>query len=250
MSGRLLAVAAVVLSASSAHAAYEEVVVKDGGTLSGVVRFAGTAPRPDPLTVTRQREVCGEQKPSEALVVGAGGGVRGSVVRIEGVTRGKKAGADVLLDTQRCVFVAHVSALAVGDRARVKNSDPVVHNTRGLAGGATVFNVAVPHREQLVDITRRVTAPGVVQVRCDAHPHMFAWLVVHDSPYVAVTDERGAFRIADVPAGTYRVTMWHEGFRPRGVDADGRPRYDQPRTVAREVTITPGAEATIEFELK
>jgi hypothetical protein len=123
--------------------------------------------------------------------------------------------------------VPHVGALTVGDRARVKSSDDVVHNTRGSMGTSTVFNVAVPHREQLVDITRRLTTPGVVRVQCDAHPHMSAWLVVHDSPYVTVTDERGAFRIADV-----------------------RPRYDEPRTVARTVSILPGAEATIEFELK
>jgi len=240
----------MALSASAAPAAYEEVAVKDGGTLSGVVRFVGVLPKLEPLTVTRQREVCGEQKPSEALVIGPGGGVRGSVVRIEGIARGKKATGEVLLDTQRCLFVSHVSALAAGEKVRVKNSDAVVHNTRGLMGTPTVFNVAVPQREQLVDITRRLTQPGVVHVRCDAHPHMFAWLIVHDSPYVAVTDDRGAFRIADVPPGTYRVTMWHEGYRPRGVDPDGRPRYDDPRTITRDVTITPGGAATLEFELK
>ena len=250
MRGSLAVVAALALSASSAHAAYEESTVKDGGTLSGVVRFVGTPPNVAPLTVNRHREVCGEQKPSEALVIGPARGVRGSVIRIEGVARGKKSTGELLLDNRDCVFVAHVSALTLGDRSRVKNSDAVVHNTRGLMGTSTVFNVAVPHREQLVEITRRLTVPGVVHVRCDAHPHMSAWLIVHDSPYVAVTDERGAFRIADVPPGTYRVTMWHEGFRARGVDADGRPRYDDPRTVGRDVTITPGADATIEFELK
>src|SRR5438445_10029621 len=107
-----------------------------------------------------------------------------------------------------------------------------------------------PNRDQFVDITRRLTRPGVVRVRCDAHPHMFAWLIVHDSPYVAVTDDRGAFRIADVPPGTYKVTMWHEGFRPRGVDKDGRPLYDEPRTITRHVTIAPKGAATVEFELK
>ncbi len=250
MTRRVVLAVALALCASSAHAAYEDAAVADGGTLSGVVRFAGTPPRLPAVTVSRHRDVCGEQRPSEALVLGAGGGVRGSVIRIEGVARGKRSSAELLLDNQGCRFVPHVGALTVGDRARVKSSDDVVHNTRGSMGTSTVFNVAVPHREQLVDITRRLTAPGVVRVQCDAHPHMSAWLVVHDSPYVAVTDERGAFRIADVPPGTYRVTMWHEGFRPHGVEADGRPRYDEPRTVARTVSISPGADATIEFELK
>src|SRR2546427_5631562 len=77
-----------------------------------------------------------------------------------------------------------------------------------------------------------------------------AWILVHDSPYVAVTDERGVFRIADVPPGTYKVTMWHEGFRGRGVDKDGRPVYEEPQTVTREVTIAPRAVATVDFELR
>ena len=245
-----LAVAMVAMVAPAAQAAYEEIAVKDGGMLSGVVRFAGTPPKLDPLPVNKNREVCGEQKPSEALVVGPDRGVRGSVVLIEGVAKGKKATGEVLLDNHRCLLVAHVSALAAGEKARVKNSDGILHNTHGFQGRLTVFNLALPNRDQLVDITRRLTKPGVVRVLCDAHPHMFAWLLVHASPSGAVTDDKGAFRIADVPPGTYKVTMWHEGFRPKGVDKDGRPRYDEPRTITRDVTIAPKGAATVEFELK
>ena len=246
----LFAMAVLALTASAAQAAYEEIALKDGGTLSGVVRFAGTPPKLDRVPMHRNREVCGEKKGSEALVVGSDRGVRGSVVLIEGVSKGKKATAEVRLDNRRCLFVSHVSALAVGEKARVNNSDAILHNTHGLAGTATVFNLAVPNRDQSVDITRRLTWPGVVRVLCDVHPHMFAWLIVHDSPYVAVTDDRGAFRIADVPPMTYKVTMWHEGFRPTGVDKDGRPLYDEPRTITRDVTIAPRGAATVEFELK
>src|SRR5439155_906598 len=125
-----------------------------------------------------------------------------------------------------------------------------VTGTLKFMGTPTVFNVALPNKDQLIDVTRRLAKPGVVHVLCDAHTHMAAWILVHDSPYVAVTDERGVFRIADVPPGTYKVTMWHEGFRGRGVDKDGRPVYDEPQTVTREVTIAPRAVATVDFELR
>jgi hypothetical protein len=246
----VLLVSLVALWPTMAHAAYEEIAVTDGGTLSGVVRFAGTPPRLTPIGVHRDREICGAQQPSEALVVGPDRGVRGSVVLIEGIAKGKKATSEVLIDSQRCLFVSHVSALALGERARVKTSDAAVHNVHGFRGAATVFNLALPNREQLVDITRRLTTPGVVRVVCDAHPNMFAWLFVHDSPYVAVTDDTGAFRIADIPPRTYKVTMWHEGFRARGSGKDGRPRYDEPRTITKQVTIAPGGAATVQFELK
>ena len=246
----IVATMMLVLTATAAQAAYEAVEVKDGGTLTGVVRFAGTPPKLAPLAVNKNREVCGEQKPSEALVVGAEGGVRGSVVLIEGVAKGKKPTGEVVLDNHRCLFVSHVTALAAGDKARVKNSDTILHNTHGFMGKPTVFNLALPNKDQMIDITRRLTKPGVIRVVCDAHPHMFAWMVVHDSPYVAITDERGAFKIDGIPPGTYKVTMWHEGFRAKGVDKDGRPLYEDPVTVTRDVTIAPKAAATVDFELK
>jgi hypothetical protein len=231
-------------------AAYEVVAVGDGGTVTGVVRFVGTPPRLEPIAVNKNRDVCGEHKPSEALVVGPGGGVRGSVVMIAGVTRGKKAKGDVIVDNHRCQFVAHVSATTVGQRVHVKNSDPILHNTHGFLGKPTVFNLALPNKEQVIDITKRLTRPGVIRLLCDAHPHMFGWLVVHDSPYVTVTDDQGAFRIDGVPPGTWKVTMWHEGFRPKGADKDGRPLYDDPRTATKEVAVAPKGSATVEFDLR
>jgi hypothetical protein len=240
----------LLLSATAASAAYEAIDVTDGGTVTGVVRFAGTPPKLAPLAVNKNRELCGDEKPSEALVVGTDGGVRGSVILVEGVTRGKKPTGDVVLDNHRCLFVSHVTALAAGDKARVKNSDPILHNTHGFMGKPTVFNLALPNKDQMVDITRRLSKPGVIRVLCDAHPHMFAWVVVHDSPYVAVTDDRGAFKIDGIPPGTYKITMWHEGFRAKGVDKDGRPLYEDPITVSKNVTIAPKSAATVQFELK
>jgi len=191
-----------------------------------------------------------EQVEERVLVLGAERGVRGSVILLEGVARGKKPTGEIVLDNHRCVFVSHVSAVMAGERARVKNSDAILHNTHGFLGKPTVFNLALPNRDQMIEITKRLTRPGVVRVVCDAHPHMTAWMIVHDSPYYAVTDERGAFRIDGIPPGRYKVTMWHEGFRLRGLDKDGRPLYDAPSTITRDVTIAPKATATIDFELR
>jgi len=219
---RLIATACLAALALAAPVgAYEAITVKDGGTVTGVVRFVGTPPTLSPIPVNKNRDVCGDQKPSEAIV-----------------------------DNRNCVFVGHVTAVVPGDRVRVRNLDPILHNTHGYLGQPTVFNLALPNKDQMIDITKRLGKPGVVRVLCDAHPHMFAWMLVHDSPYVAVTDAAGAFRIGDVPPGTYKVTMWHAGFRPKGNDKDGRPLYDEPRTVTKELTIAPKATATVEYELR
>ena len=183
-------------------------------------------------------------------MVGPERGVRGSVILLEGVARGKKGEADVVLDNHRCVFVHHVTVTMPGERARVKNSDPILHNTHGFLGKTTVFNLALPNKDQMIEVTKRLTRPGVVRVVCDAHPHMAAWMIVHASPYYAVSDERGAFKIDGIPPGSYKVTMWHEGFRAKGLDKDGRPLYDEPHTITRDVTIPAKGTATVDFELK
>ena len=248
-----MAAASLVLALSvlaTAAGAYEIVTIPDGGTLTGVVRFVGAPPTLNPIPVNKNRDVCGDQKVSEALVLGPERGVRDTVVMIAGVVRGKKSTGDVIVDNRHCLFVGHVTAVMPGDRVRVRNSDPILHNTHGFLGQPTVFNLALPNKDQMIDITKRLQKPGVVRVLCDAHPHMFAWMIVHDSPYVTVTDAAGAFRIGDIPPGTYTVTMWHAGFRPKGADKDARPVYDEPRTMTKELTIAPKGKATIEFELR
>jgi hypothetical protein len=250
----VLACLLTLVVAGPAQAAYEEAPVPDGGVLSGVVRFVGAPPKLEPIRVNKNRDVCGDVKESEALVVGTDLGVRGSIVLLDGITRGKKAEGELLIDNLKCLFTPHVGAVMAGRRARVRNSDAILHNTHGfLAAGSgrqTVFNLALPSAGQVIDITKKLTRPGPVRVLCDAHPHMFAWVYVHTSPYFAVSDARGVYRIESVPPGTYQITMWHEGFRTKGVDKDGRPLYDEPTVVKKEVTIAPRATATVDFELR
>lgn len=230
-------------------APYVEGPVVDGGALVGHVRFVGEPPKLELLAVRKNTDVCGEHKPSQALVVGPTRGVRGTVVALEGIERGKRA-AELELDNAKCLFVPHVSAVMAGAKVRIRNSDPLLHNTHGFLDRLTVFNIALPTKDQVVDITQRIKKPGVVEVVCDAHTHMRAWIVVRDNPYFAVTDEHGQFRIDEIPPGRYRVTAWHEGWVVTGKDKDGRPVYDPPRVLAQEVTVPPRGEAAVEFELK
>jgi plastocyanin len=229
--------------------AYVEAPVADGGVLVGRVRFAGEPVKGEPLPVRKNTDVCGDTKPFQALVVGPNKGVRNTVVYLEDVERGKKP-TDFELDNAKCLFVPHVSAVMAGARVRIKNGDPILHNTHGFHDKVTVFNVALPNKDQVVDITQRIKKPGVIDVQCDAHTHMRAWIVVRDNPYFAVTDDEGRFRIGEIPPGRYRVVAWHEGWVVTGRDKDGRPLHDPPRLLTQEITIPPKGEATLDFELK
>ena len=51
---------------------------------------------------------------------------------------------------------------------------------------------------------------GVVRVFCNIHPTMSAVIVVLKSPYFATSAKNGGFEIANVPAGSYRLHVFHE----------------------------------------
>ena len=228
---------------------YVEAPVPDGGILTGRVRFSGEPPKGEPLAVRKNTDVCGEHKPFQALVLGPSQGVKGTVVALDGVERGKRA-PEFELDNAKCLFVPHVSAVMAGAKVRIRNSDPILHNTHGFLERLTVFNIALPTKDQAVDVTQRIKKPGVVEVVCDAHTHMRAWIVVRDNPYFAVSDDNGRFRIDEIPPGRYRVTAWHEGWVVTGKDKDGRPLYDPPRILTQEVTVPAKGEVAVDFELK
>jgi hypothetical protein len=57
----------------------------------------------------------------------------------------------------------------------------------------------------------RFDRPGVIQVFCDIHSHMSAYILVFAHRFFAVTDEEGRYAIGPVPPGSYTLTVWYEG---------------------------------------
>jgi hypothetical protein len=53
----------------------------------------------------------------------------------------------------------------------------------------------------------------VYEVFCNIHPRMSAYVVAVPSPHHARPDAAGRFTLAGVPAGRYRVRVWHERAR-------------------------------------
>ena len=190
--------------------AYDEVVVKDGATIRGVVKIDGKVPKLPPLQITKYKEFC-KDVPNETLVVGPGQGVRYAVVTLEGITKGKAVEKESTheLDNVKCHFLPHVQAASVGQFLQFKNSDPILHTAHGtFTGNQPQFNIGLfPGR-----VSRKpLVAAGLVKIQCEVHPWMSAYIVVTDHPYHTVTDAYGEYLINDIPAGSYRVKVWHEG---------------------------------------
>ena len=69
------------------------------------------------------------------------------------------------------------------------------------------MNVIVPVRQPVTKAFAAEQAP--IRITCALHPAMEAWLYVAPHPWVAVTDETGAFAIRDVPPGKYTLLLRH-----------------------------------------
>jgi plastocyanin len=104
-------------------------------------------------------------------------------------------------------FTPHVLAIRTGTNVDFPNFDPIFHNAFSNYDGKK-FDIGLypPGATRGVRFNR----PGVVRVFCNIHASMSAVIVVVNTPYFATTKKDGAFEIPSVPAGDYRVRVFHE----------------------------------------
>jgi plastocyanin len=115
------------------------------------------------------------------------------------------------LAQQNQSFVPHVLPVAVGSTVVFPNFDPIFHN---------VFSVSPGKRFDLGKYPRghsrrvRFDRPGVIQVYCDIHSNMAAFIVVLPSRAFTQPDDAGAFALSELPAGEYTLRVWHPDYPP------------------------------------
>ena len=228
-----MGLAVLLLAATMGTAsAYEAVDVSGGGTLTGTVKYAGTPPAPEKFAVTKDTQVCGDEKTRPDLVVGADGGIANVMVIVK-ATKGKKMevpATPVPFNQKGCEYHPHVLAVPAGSTIEVLNPDGVLHNVHVMGKINPEANRAMPKFQKKVDW--KVEKPEMpIEVKCDAHPWMHAYWFVMDQPYYAVTDASGKFSIADLPAGDYEVEVWHEKLGQK----------------TEKVTIPSGGTATVDW---
>jgi plastocyanin len=117
-----------------------------------------------------------------------------------------------VIDQKGLVFQPHVTAVQVGSTVDFLNSDSVAHNVFWTSIGGNkklAHNLGTWPKGDRKSF--KFDAPGAVPVLCNVHPEMSAYLVVVPTPYFAMSDQAGNYKIENVPDGSYTVTAWHEG---------------------------------------
>ncbi len=265
----ILAVAFIAAGGLSSLAvpahSYDVVEVQRGGTLDGRVTLAGAVPEPKGFNLITFPDpaYCGRISNGKGwrllhdFTVATNGGLKNAIVTLEGIDAGKPFDLSVpLIEARDCMFQPWVTIVRNGHAVEVVNMDPVMHDIQGYetspeAGARVLFNtpLILNHEHQRGNLHAiHNHAPGkslvgpiylnkgrrTFYMQCGFHAYMESWAMAVNNPYYAVTDDQGAFRIDNVPPGTYQMVVWHPQSGPG---------------VMRTITVTPDGTTTEQVAL-
>jgi plastocyanin len=126
-----------------------------------------------------------------------------------------------IMDQRNLEFVPHVLPVLVGATVDFPNNDKVDHNVFSMSR-TKKFNLGSYTAGESKSVV--FNKPGIVELRCDVHAEMAAYILVMKNPYYAVTDKQGHFEIPgsstleqtglsgvkDLAAGKYFIKSWHQ----------------------------------------
>jgi hypothetical protein len=134
------------------------------------------------------------------------------------------------MDQINRTFVPDLLVIPIGSTVSFPNSDSVSHQ---------IYSFSAAHRFQLPLYRGKPYPPvvfdqvGIVTLGCNIHDSMLAYVLVTDAPFFGRTDATGSWS-ADMPAGTYRVTVW-------------QPRMQE--TSEQEITVGHAERAEVHIRL-
>jgi plastocyanin len=130
---------------------------------------------------------------------------------------------------RRLMFQPHILPVQQGSTVEFLNSDSVAHNVFWVSVGGNKrlgHNLGTwPQNEKRAF---KFDTPGAVPLLCNVHSEMSGYIVVVPTPYFALTNQSGEYKIENLPDGAYNLTAWHEGIKnqSRHVDVAGDAKTD------------------------
>ncbi|MEM7390946.1 MAG: hypothetical protein AAF492_01255 [Verrucomicrobiota bacterium] len=117
-----------------------------------------------------------------------------------------KGGHQHRIITRKKAFSPQYLVIEQGDTISFPNYDPFKHNVFS-SSKENVFDLGSYGKGKEPKHTFKKT--GVVQIYCNVHPDMAAFIMVTDGQWTHLTDESGSFSFKDVPPGTYELVLWN-----------------------------------------
>ncbi|HEV8130914.1 MAG TPA: hypothetical protein VGQ81_06660 [Acidobacteriota bacterium] len=187
----------------------------DAATLTGKAIFRGTAPKPSVVRMEADQN-CATQHQNpvylQQIEVDDQGGLRNVFVCVKQGVEGQTfqpPAQPVILDQKGCIYQPRVLGIQTGQKLKVLNSDPTMHNVHPLPRENQEWNLSQPPKG--LPLVKTFEHPEImVRVMCNIHPWMRCYIGIVPHPYFAVTSTDGNFAIKDIPPGQYTLEAWHE----------------------------------------
>ena len=130
-----------------------------------------------------------------------------AVVYLEGDFPAAKAEPVARVEQKDLMFVPQLLVVQAGTKVEFPNLDDTFHNIFSYSP-AKRFDLGRYRTDEKPVPAVMFDTPGVVVLRCEIHEHMRGVILVLATPYFTVTDTEGRYRLAGLPAGTYRLKTW------------------------------------------
>jgi len=108
-------------------------------------------------------------------------------------------------------FTQRVAVVTAGTSVHFPNRDKVRHHVYSLSP-IKAFELKLYTGTPANPVT--FDKPGVAVLGCNIHDNMVAWVVVVESPHFGQSTGDGRVKLADVPAGSYKLRTWHPDLPP------------------------------------
>jgi hypothetical protein len=123
-----------------------------------------------------------------------------------------------------CKYSPHVIAVMQGGSVEFRNSDSTMHNIHTMPAEGVNAAVDVSQGPKGAPVVKVFAKPEIMlEVRCNNHPWMNAFINVAPTPFFAVTDAEGHFAISGLPAGDYVLGAVHEKMGEQDINVTVKP---------------------------
>ncbi len=202
--------------------AYQEIEVKNGGTIQGKALLTGPMPPPRVyhLVLFPNIDMCaevdadeeGENRLLNDFIISPDGGLKDVIVSLEHVEAGKPFVKEpIMILSENCKFTPDVNPTRHGETFKVDNQDAVMHNSQVYQKerGKIILNIPIPAEEISEGKVHFQKDYKIFQMICGMHEFMQTWGYRVQNPYFFKTAVDGNFKIDNIPPGDYVVTAWH-----------------------------------------
>ena len=153
-----------------------------------------------------------------------------AVVYLEGSFPKRNSTAEKQMLQRDLTLVPALLPVQTGTRVAFPNLDDTYHNIFSFSP-AKRFDLGRYRPDETPIPSVVFDVPGLVTVRCDIHEYMRALILVLDTPYFAMTDVDGRFRLSGLPPGHYTLKAW----------------LSSKTTLERPVELTSGSTLRVNF---